>query len=79
MQKYEISQKLIQAIVNFLSTLKYYGFKPDEKDPWEGIHIEENTLRTPLPFILKALTKHLQEHTNKSYKSSQELLNRLIA
>jgi hypothetical protein len=32
-----------------------------------------------LPFILKALTKHLQEHTNKTYKTTQELLNRLIA
>ena len=72
-------QALIKAFKDKYGVLKYDGFKPDEKDPWEGKHIEENTLRTPLPFILKALTKHLQEHTNKTYKTTQELLNRLIA
>jgi hypothetical protein len=66
-------QELIKAFKDKYGVLKYYGFKPDEKDPWDGIHIEENTLTS------KAHTKHLQEHTNKSYKSSQELLNRLIA
>ena len=46
---------------------------------WDGRHVNEKVLRTPLPFILRAIIKRLQEHTNKTYKTTQELLNRLIA
>ena len=46
---------------------------------WDGRHVNEKVLRTPLPFILRALIKHLQEHTNKTHKDTQDLLNRLIA
>ena len=46
---------------------------------WDGRHVNEKVLRTPLPFILRAIIKRLQEHTNDTHKDTQELLNRLIA
>ena len=42
------SEELIRVFKNKYGISKYYGFKPDENDPWEGTHIEENTLRTCL-------------------------------
>jgi hypothetical protein len=46
---------------------------------WDGRHVNEKVLRTPLPFILRAIIKRLQEHTNDTHKDTQDLLNRLIA
>jgi hypothetical protein len=42
-------------------------------------NFKEKVLRTPLPFILRAIIKRLQEHTNDTHKDTQDLLNRLIA